>query len=573
MSSLPVRLTVLVVSEDPASRLMIHRLAEQHGHTVFDIAPRLEDLERAVEVAPNIALVDMGAGVDTGLAVVHHLLALISDIRVYVSAGPRELELATQAMALGASGLLLAPPSGDEVLSVFGKEAARLADRAERDRLRQMAKDTALATDMARVVLELGESESQRRASQSLVSVYQRLGATSVVVYLAAGGGSRQLVRTAAHPADTVAPTYCEDMELLRFADENGYIVSRLTAQREYTGIVLLRLDQCAPGAAPPALLDLISAQAGMTLALLAEREQRQRGAMKDPASSAYTFSYFVDVAGREIDRARRHGRRFSLAIVSTEAVESPTRSEVTKSSVVDRILMAVRDTDVVAAVEDNEYHLLLPETGGIGAHTCRRRVLEHLAPVGSGVRARVGVATYPHDGTDLSQLLRVARFRSEAGVAPLPSRLATPDRTLHAWLDSALTSGEPAAEDAPPWRVIELAPLELSELAVSVVEHSARGGKVRAVATKRQGISLGAAVKAALGGEREGFDVKFVDVSTQPGVEELEALTVVAEHGCYVLVGRHRDGVVRAVHSADPALVDWTAERLGELTDERLVV
>ncbi len=40
---------------------------------------------------------------------------------------------------------------------------------------------------------------------------------------------------------------------------------------------------------------------------------------MKDPSSSAYTFAYFVDVAGREIDMARRHNRRFALATIGVQ--------------------------------------------------------------------------------------------------------------------------------------------------------------------------------------------------------------------------------------------------------------
>ena len=566
--------TVLVVSNDPTSRALISRLSAQQGHSVVEMGPRLEELDRAAALAPSVAFVDMGFGADAGLAIVHHLQVLIQGIRVYVFAGPQELELATQAVALGASGLLLSPPSGDEILTVLSQERTRAAELNERDQLRREAATYNLATDMARVVLDLAESDSQRRAAHSLVAVYRQLGATAVIVYLAAGGGSRQLTRVAAYPIETDAPAYCEDMELLRFAETGSYLVSRLTARREYSGIVLLTLDPDSQSVAPGALLEMISAQAGMTLALLAEREQRQRGAMKDPASSAYTFSYFVDVAGREIDRARRHGRRFALAIISTEPDDPSVQASNASSSVVDRILMAVRDTDILAAVEDGEYHLLLPETGGIGAHTCRRRILEHLAPGGSGVKARVGVATYPHDGSDLSQLLRVARHRSEVSSPPLPPRLATPDQTLRSWLDGALSQREgELGEGGGLWRAIELSPLQLSELASSVVEHAARGGKARAVATRRQGLSIGAAVKAALGGERDGFEVKLVDISSQPGVEDLEALTIVAEHGCYVLVGRHQGDLIRAVHSADPALVDWAAERLGEVTDERLVV
>jgi hypothetical protein len=45
-----------------------------------------------------------------------------------------------------------------------------------------------------------------------------------------------------------------------------------------------------------------------------------------------------------------------------------------------------------------------------MGAHACRRRVMHELgADRAEGVEVALGRATFPHDGRDLSQLLRVA--------------------------------------------------------------------------------------------------------------------------------------------------------------------
>src|SRR5690606_9773932 len=140
-----------------------------------------------------------------------------------------------------------------------------------------------------------------------------------------------------------------------------------------------------------PALWDLFVAQATTGLALIGEREQSHRGAMKDPHSSAYTFAYFVDVAGREIDKAVRHSRRFALATVTlkTEA-EGGQRSNV---ELADRLLAAVRDTDIVARIDETEFYLLLPETGGIGAHSCRRRIMQHLGGAEERQNVLMGLA------------------------------------------------------------------------------------------------------------------------------------------------------------------------------------
>jgi GGDEF domain-containing protein len=157
------------------------------------------------------------------------------------------------------------------------------------------------------------------------------------------------------------------------------------------------------------------------------------RTGLKDPETSAYTFAYFGDVAGREIDRAARHNRRFALLTIGLEGIGeiaervSPDLRLNLRRLVTDAVLSAVRDSDVLARVEDDEFYLLLPETGLLGALAARRRILarfESLAELPSMltdvgiVDAQLdlvcGVAVYPLDGRDLGRLLRVSRRRSE---------------------------------------------------------------------------------------------------------------------------------------------------------------
>ena len=81
-----------------------------------------------------------------------------------------------------------------------------------------------------------------------------------------------------------------------------------------------------------------------------------------------------------------------------------------------------MRDTDVLARVDEREFYLLMPETGGVGraelppAGACSRQQRAPAARVRGAFRpsSRIGVSTYPHDGTDLSRLLRAAKRRAE---------------------------------------------------------------------------------------------------------------------------------------------------------------
>ncbi|MFT3773798.1 MAG: hypothetical protein QM820_51155 [Minicystis sp.] len=331
------------------------------------------------------------------------------------------------------------------------------------------------------------------------------------------------------------------------------------------------------PAAAGPrldGLLKLLATQATTAFALLGERERAGAAVIKDPASSAYSFAYYVDVAGREIDKARRYGRRFSIATVAFEASgTSEPLPPLSRAEMADQLLKAARDTDILAHVDEHEFHLLMPESDGLAAHACRRRVLARLAERGALPRGLlVGVSTFPHDGQNLSQLLRVARRRAEATRHSLVRRL-TPDQTgLLDLLDALGWELEtPPASAVSAARAIELPITDAVALATTVVAHAVRGGASLVVVAHHEQLSFGAAVRASLGPPRENLTVHAIDVrSASPG-ESVEALAVIAEHGSYAFIGRSEGGTVRGVHAADPLLADLLAERLGRAAGLRL--
>jgi len=407
------------------------------------------------------------------------------------------------------------------------------------------------------------------------------VGLQLAAVYVPAAEGSRQLMRVAGRGALGDAPSFCDEMELLNHAREHQLDTLRLALRREQSGLVLLgRTSEGSSASQVFPLLPLLSAQATTALALIGAREQSHRGAMKDPSSSAYTFAYFVDVAGREIDMARRHSRRFALATIGVQ-FDRPSQGEGEPTVLVaEHVLTAVRDTDVLARVDANESYLLLPETGGLGAHSCRRRILAELAErepgwSSSGLGVTVGVATFPHDGGDLSRLLRVAKQRAEASQNSVVHRLSLREQSLPDLVDALLA--QPGSELLPNARglesphYIELPAMDLVGLALSTVSEAWRAGQARVVASVHAGISVGGAVRAEHGRDGDGLRFDAVDVSALEGCANLDILCVVAEHSAYLLLGRSEGNVVRAVHAADPLLVDLILRKLSDATDLRL--
>lgn len=564
-------LHVMAIVEDAPTAELIERTLGHSGDTLSVATDLAEGLARAAAEAPDAVLIDVALGNNAGLAVVHHLRAVAPRVSVYALTLPEATDIGVQAIALGGTGLLMLPLSGDELMVALSDVRGRLAQHAERRQLERDAARSRRSTELMRHVADLGDAATTREAAERLLALLgSDAGVERALVYLGAGAGSRQLMQTAAHGAPADAPSFCDDMDLMAFAEQNGFEVLRLTARREHLGLLLIeRRGEALPFG------DVIAAQAATVLALIAEREQSKHGAMKDPSSSAYTFAYFVDVAGREIDKARRHGRRFSLATLTVERHEASVE-------VAERVLTAVRDTDVLARVDEQEFYLLLPETGGVGAHTCRRRIIDALeGPIGSrrgartGPRVSVGLATYPHDGTDLSQLLRVAKHRAERSWTSAVRRLELERLSLAEIVDALFwDASDPRQEHTGPdvWRMIELPTMDLAGLAVGAMMEALRGGAARIVATQHPGLSIGAALRSALGRDRDAVRFDAVDVTGVPGCAELEAMGVIAEHGAYALIGRADRGVVRVVHAADPLLVDLMTQRLGDAVGARLV-
>jgi DNA-binding response OmpR family regulator len=572
---------VAIVSSADAIEVLSRTLG-QSGDRLSVATDLAEGLVRISSQVPDVAFVDVTMGDGAGLAVLHHVRALAPHVTVFALTDADSLALGVQATALGSAGTLVLPLSGDELMNALADVRTRLAEREERLRLERAAAASSRHIALVEQVAELAEAPTRRDAAERLSELLiSGVGLVMAAVYVPAAEGSRQLMRVAGRGPLADAPSFCDEMELLNHARERHLDTLRLALRREQSGMVLLgRTAEGRSASLVFPLLPLLSAQATTALALIGAREQSHRGAMKDPSSSAYTFAYFVDVAGREIDMARRHTRRFALATIGVQ-FDRPSQGEGEPTVLVaEHVLSAVRDTDVLARVDANEFYLLLPETGGLGANACRGRVLAELAtrePSWSlgGLGVTVGVATFPHDGGDLSRLLRVAKQRAEASQNSVVHRLKLREHSLAELADALLA--EPAAPVSTSARglesphYIELPAMDLVGLALSAVSEAWRGGQARVVASVHAGISVGGAIRAEHGRDGDGLRFDAVDVSGVSGCVNLDILCVVAEHSAYVLLGRSEGKLVRAVHAADPLLVDLVLRKLSDATDLRL--
>jgi GGDEF domain-containing protein/DNA-binding response OmpR family regulator len=562
------RLTLLAMVDDGPSRSVLPKVLGSHRLLLARDATHA--LELAEVEQPEIALIDVSVGDGAGLAMVHHVKALAPASAVYALALPTALEAGAHALALGGAGLLLLPLDGDEVVSVVAAVAAQRAQQRRTAEVERAAHAHEQATTWIAEVAELAELD-RATAAERLASVLMAATHTGdALIYLAMAGGATELGRVFATAGLGRAPAFGAELEILSFAAQAGLTVVPLTVRKLSIGHVLLK-DPSAT--ATDGLVAALAAQAATAFALLAEREHASGGgSMKDPTSSAYSFAYYADVAGREIDKARRHNRRFSIATVVLDDAESLPAGGA--AEVADQLLKAARDIDVLARVDEREFHVLLPECDGMGAHASRRRMLGRLqssSQVQLADKLLVGLATFPQDGRDLSQLLRAARRRAEQAKESVVHLVGAAKATLAELADARQGETSDPSQSIARARPFELSLAELAELAAAVVAESSRGGATFIAVAHHPGLCLGAAVRAAVGPGREGSVLHAMDTHAEAEVDNLEALAVFAEHGAYAIVGRSDGGVVRGIHAADPLLADLVGSLIGRAAGLRI--
>jgi GGDEF domain-containing protein/ActR/RegA family two-component response regulator len=567
----------LAIVDAPAIVQLFQRVFATPDDQVLVATTLSEGLSLAASIAPDLAFVDVSLGHNAGLALVHHLRAVAPNATVYALASESSLHIGAQAVALGGAGLIMMPPSGDELLSAASNVRSRLAAADERQTLEHRAEFARRAAESATRIAALAECVDRRDAARKLAYIFTDMsGADGAAVYVPASEGSSELVQSGLSGKVPGSPSFADEMGLVTFARQNGCEVIPLSVRQLAEGHVLLHGLTSEWGPSERTATDLMAGQAATTLALLGERERSTRGAIKDLTTSAYTFAYFVDIAGREIDKARRYGRRFALATIALDenATSAPT-------DLAEVILSAVRDTDVLARVDEQEFYLLMPETGGVGAQSCRRRVLASAAtragrPGTSGVPPglTIGVSTYPHDGTDLSKLLRAAKRRADTSRRSVVRSMKLEGVSLPALIDDLMLraangGSEPDFEGARP---IELSLRHAIDLALSAVTEAMRGGPTFIAVAHHPELGLSSSVRAHLGHEREGISLHILDLRNAARCEDLQVLTVIAEHGAYLLVGRSDGAGMRGVHGSDPILVDLITLRSGQTAGVRLL-
>jgi len=324
-----------------------------------------------------------------------------------------------------------------------------------------------------------------------------------------------------------------------------------------------------------------------------------QRLGLRDRDTAAYNLSYFTDYASKEIYKARRYGRMFSLLTFSVDNLPlvrmrlGPTEAKLAVRGIIKALSRIVRDSDVIAKASEQEFYLLLPETDFFGAMMFVRRALAAVReePEAQEVEARLplalvgGASTFPKDGEDFDELMYRCRRRMDERRASLQRKLMLD--TLPFWDEVELLLGNasspklPVEEHAEPSRRGKVSDVLFDELQTEIARELMRdpssrgllyvgGPEIRSDLPIAQGLDSASpdmASRIYLLGRRVDLESHraltpvFLEGDERMGRHEF--ILWLSENAAYALIQRRGLGATWGFHSSDTAVVDGLITRL----------
>ncbi len=544
-------LRVLLVTDDESAGQLVTSLAREEGDRC-EVVSTVADALTSASLGLDLAIVDLAAEGGAALALPHHLASSFPNAVVHVLVDEAHVVQGADALSLGAESILVAPLSGDAVVRVLGDCRARRLRTREVTTLK-----TKLSLERRRLevydrMVRFARGASHTDAVRAIVEGVAALSGAGGVALYAAFEGQGECVRLAAQGSASDLPATCPPADLSRLVQVRQARVLPLSAGQGEIGLLVLDRAPPAPEPEVAAVADLATA-----MLLLVDRQEAPSGA---PAR-VLPSRYFRDVAERLLTVARRHERRASVLVV-THGAASSRRDDLTRE-----VSESVRTTDALSVADEGDVLVFLPETGGLGAQTCRRRVLAHLlgerrhrgrrtSEPRSRAALGAGTATFPHDGENIKDLIALARARARDEARSAVHALALDVISLPEMVDALIARPTVDASPRSP------CPLDLPlPTLFALVSHACRaaqrGGEVVVTTTLRSG--LGGFAAAA----RQVTTPRVLDARGQAGCEDLEVVVVEGEHGAWLCCGRVVGERFRGVHAADRLLGDLLCARL----------
>src|SRR6202790_1807260 len=175
------------------------------------------------------------------------------------------------------------------------------------------------------------------------------------------------------------------------------------------------------------ALMDVLTSAGLFRVPILIEYDELkilQLNAVTDPLTGLYNRRLFSETFEKELNRGRRYGTPLGLVVLDLHRFKEvndkhghPRGDEVLRAAAA-TLKKALRTSDSAFRIGGDEFALLLPQTDAEQALALSRRIETVFAetlqslPLSVNVNMDHGVATFPQDGEQADQLIRVADER-----------------------------------------------------------------------------------------------------------------------------------------------------------------
>ena len=582
---------ILAVDDQLYFRVFLEDLLAQEGYAVVTAEGGAQALERFDAEPFDLVLTDLVMPGMGGVELVQALRSRVPDQDVVVVTSVGDVKTAVEAMKCGATDYLLKPIDKAALLRAIESILERRAMREEHARL------------MAEMLEYLGVFGSYERAlglfstlaveplvDRVVEGLCLETRAHGGVLWLARAHDPERLklqgVRGLVRVDDEQSELDLEDLPEACEAGRASLLVplrqgGRLLAVARLTD----KLDGREFGAEERLAAERYAVFAAQALANALQFRALERRSFRDPATGAYTRAYFHDVVEKEIQKANRFGRSFSLVCVALDPVSvvraqlSPPEFLAFGAGLSGALAKALRSTDLLAAEGEGRFCLLLPETRSVGATVVKRRLralveqspeLRSLSPEDRPV-VLSAVAGFPADATSLEELQGTLERRLEADrksvLRALELETAPFRGVVEALLAEAEAGREVFADQAVRFVLEEVARRPEERGLLFVAPGAALAGAVRDGLEGLRGLDLRSEVVLLSDRQDERFSgIPITRVSPLRSGTPNPFLVWCGEAGGYALLREEggRGEVPVFYHTDDPVVVEHLAFQLG---------
>jgi diguanylate cyclase (GGDEF)-like protein len=287
------------------------------------------------------------------------------------------------------------------------------------------------------------------------------------------------------------------------------------------------------------ALVDVLSSSGRFRLPVVLEYDDLKglhRNAVTDPLTGLHNRRLFDETLDKELNRARRYAHPLSLVTLDLHSFKEVNdkyghpRGDDVLHAAATTLRKTLRTSDSAFRIGGDEFALILPQTDAAQASLLSRRVgvvfKEYLRPLdlSIGVSMDHGVATFPQDGEQREQLIRLAderlyRFKQanhhEEAQPPEPEPARAPEPAPAAPREAAPASPAPeapapAAPEEPPRQAEPVSPLQASKPSFPLVLDEPR---VYTVPRKAERVSMSGTNAYAVLGDQPSHRARVVDL------------------------------------------------------------